>query len=198
MAMKSMAWVSTLLDRWRNFLERLPNHPQVQTLLAWWKTLSLREKRLISLLGAITLAVLVFWPILAFFSHQSQVSRTLEAKHIELTQARRLAQELDQLTQAPNSGPAIPGGTPTQFLENLAQRLGAFDRLQITPLAMGTPNGPLEVRLEELSLDEMAFFLFSVQDANAPLTLDQVEIHPSLRTAETLRLLLRVKPKGGP
>ncbi|MBI3994074.1 MAG: type II secretion system protein M [Candidatus Lambdaproteobacteria bacterium] len=155
-------------------------------------TLTSREKLLLLVL-AVVLACGMFvlaWQRIA--EYRLDVRREVERQERLLRQVRVAAQQLDAARQRP----ASPLGRASLLgqLEQLATRLSLRDSLQLNQIAQtGSPNVEgVEVRLDNLSLDDLVAFVHAIEHSEPMLLIDRLEVSPNFRSRELLRLTARV------
>jgi type II secretory pathway component PulM len=155
-------------------------------------TLTSREKLLLLLLATVLVvgALALGWQRIA--EYRLDVQREMAGQERLLRQVRQTAQQIDELQRRPASplGRASLLGT----LEQLATRLSLRDSLQLNQIAQtGSPNVEgVEVRLDNLTLDELVAFVHAVEHSEPMLLIDRMEVSPNFRSKELLRLTARV------
>ena len=154
--------------------------------------LSRREKLLLA-----ALAILVVVAGLLFVSSRVNAYRgSLERRIFEaqtlLTRVVTISEQLSSQEAAPRKGG--PRLSLIGHLEQLAERAAVKNRLQLNRIPQEKTKGleGLEVKLDELTLDEMIAFIYSVENSDPVLVLDQLDISPSFRARDLLRVTLRV------
>jgi hypothetical protein len=124
--------------------------------------------------------------------YEEQIRSRVEAAGAALRQVRAAREEIDKLQRAPRI-PALQQPL-LAYLEQLAKRRGLSDRLQLNgvPQDRGKNLEAVEVKLDALALDELMGFVYDVENGEAALGIDQLEMTPSFRSRDLIRLTLRV------
>ena len=154
--------------------------------------LSRREKLLLA-----ALAILVGVAGLLFVStrvntYRSDLERRIFEARTLLTRVVTISEKLSRQEAAPRKGG--PRRSLIGHLEQLAERAAVKNRLQLNRIPQEKTKGleGLEVKLDELTLDEMVSFIYSVENSDPVLVLDQLDISPSFRARDLLRVTMRV------
>ena len=156
-------------------------------------TLSDREKWLIGALGAVLVIVISLWGLRSLGDYQHNLAEKLESDQDTLTQLRVLDADA-----ARNGGQRPVNRSLAATMEDLLSRTGLRDRIQLNPVSQ-TGGGKLqamEVKAEQLTLDEMVRLVYSMESPDVPIQIEQFEIGPSFRDKELLRLTVRVLGQG--
>ena len=156
-------------------------------------TLSDREKLLLGALGAVLLLVLAVWGLRSLGAYQRDLAAKLESDRDTLMQLRAL----DAETARTGAQRAV-GRSLAATMEDLLSRTGLRDRIQLNPVSQ-TGGGKLqamEVKAEQLTLDEMVRLVYTMESPDVPIQIEQFEIGPSFRDKELLRLTVRVLGQG--
>ncbi len=88
----------------------------------------------------------------------------------------------------------VRSGSLIAYVEQFAERIGVKDRVQLNLLpreANGDLQG-LDVKVDRLTLDELVQLLYTLEDAEQRLVIDQLELSPSFRDKQLLRLSMRI------
>lgn len=154
--------------------------------------LSQRERLLIALLGAVLLLGTAVVAIRAVRDYEAGMEADIEAARTALKQVAQLSEEMSRLRAAPRAEPLRQ--PLLGHLERLSRQSGLGDRLQLNliPQERGSTVEAVEVKLDNLTLDEMVGFVHTLESARPPLVIDQFEVTPSFRTRDLLRVTLRV------
>ena len=157
--------------------------------------LSSREKLLLIVLALTAAGALLYFGVSALGTYERSQARQIARKQTLLGRATALQASLAQLrVRRPGNKRR---GTLIGLMENLAERNGLKDRIRLNRVPIDKARGleGIDVRLDQLALDEMAAFVHSVENARPTLVVDQLEITSSFRSTELLRLSLRVLAK---
>lgn len=157
--------------------------------------LSAREKLLLVVLALTVAGALLFFGFSALGDYERSLARQIARKQVLLSRATTLKAGLSQLrVRGPRSKRK---GTLIGLMENLAERNGLKDRIRLNRVPIDRARGleAIDVRLDQLALDEMVAFVHSVENARPILVVDQLEITSSFRSTDLLRLSLRVLAK---
>jgi hypothetical protein len=156
--------------------------------------LSTREKLLIGLLVALLLGLGMFLGVRGATARLAELRSRVTVQEAMLQKAAAVTGELRRLQQ-PDAAKRTPRTRSLiGYVEQLADRAGVRDRVQLNLIAQETRSGlqGLDIKVEQLSLDEMVHFLYSLEDADYRLVIDQLEVGPSFRDKALLRLSMRV------
>jgi len=156
--------------------------------------LSTREKLLIGLLVALLLGLGLFLGVRSVTGRLAELRSRLVVQEAMLQKAAALTAELQRLQQPEPARRTPRTRSLIGYVEQLADRAGVRDRVQLNLIAQESRSGlqGLDIKVERLSLDEMVHFLYSLEDADYRLVIDQLELSPSFRDKDLLRLSLRV------
>ena len=158
--------------------------------------LSARERRLLALLAVVAVAGLLFLAVQGLVSYRADLARRLEVAQRGLAHVQLLVAEEERVARG---GRQAPLGRPLQgLLEDFATQLQVQDRLQMAalPQAAGSTVQSVDMKLDRLTLDETVSLVYMIENADIPLVLDQVELSPSFKDKDLLRLSLRVLAQG--
>jgi Type II secretion system (T2SS), protein M len=156
--------------------------------------LSNREKALIGVLVALLLALGVYLGARGMSGHLSQLRSRVRVQEALLQKAAAMTGELARLQQPATARRATRGGSPIGYVEQLADRAGLRDRIQLNLLPQDSKSGlqGLDIKVERMTLDELVQLLYSLEDSDYRLVIDQIELSPSFRDKTLLRLSMRV------
>ncbi|MFI5399668.1 MAG: type II secretion system protein GspM [SAR324 cluster bacterium] len=158
------------------------------------ESLSERERLLLAALAAVLAAAAALWGLQALGGYQHALAAQLDSDRATLNELRALDAELErsggQRLQAPRSLAAT--------LEDLLSRTGMRDRIQLNPVTQsGTDRiQAMEVKAEQLTLDEMVRLVYVMESPDLPVSIEQFEVGPSFRDKEMLRVTMRVLGPG--
>jgi hypothetical protein len=154
--------------------------------------LSSREKSLLGLLALVLACVGLFFAAKTISGFENQLRARIESAQGTLQQIRAAREDLDKMRRAPRT-PALQQPL-LAYLEQLARKRSLSDRLQLNgvPQDRGKNLEAVEVKLDALALEELLGFVYDVENGNAALGIDQVELTPSFRSRDLIRLTMRV------
>lgn len=155
--------------------------------------LSKREKLLIAGLAALVVATVFYFLISQIFSYQRDLAQEISRHEFLLNKARVLAASLGPAA-APRSAPQNANRSLIGYLERVAAQQGLKERVQLNRVPIDKAKGVegIDVKLNELSLDDVVRFIYEIENSRPPLVIDQLEITESFRTKKKLRLNVRV------
>jgi hypothetical protein len=154
-------------------------------------TLSEREKVLLIALGATLLLLLGVWGLRGLAGVQRDLAEQLDSERETLSQLQTLDAQADR-----SGGPRQAGRSLAATMEDLLSRTGMRDRIQLNPVTQTGKTQAMEVKAEQLTLDEMVRLVYSIDNPDVPVQVDQLEVGPSFRDKELLRVSLRVVGQG--
>jgi hypothetical protein len=156
-------------------------------------TLSEREKGLLIALGAVLLLLAGLWGMRVLGGYQRDLVAKLEADQETLTQLRVLSADVER-----PGGQGTGGRSLAATLEDLLSRTGLRDRIQLNPVtqASGGRVQSMEIKAEQLTLDEMVRLVYTMEGPDVPLLIEQFDIGPSFRDKDLLRVTIRVLGQG--
>jgi len=155
-------------------------------------TLSTREKLLVALLGLSLLGIGLFYGLRSLGGRQEALQGAIAVRTAFLQEARMLQSELARANSS------RPQGARTKsligYVEQLATRIRMKDRIQLNLIAKDSQSGlqGLNIKIDQLTLDELVELIHALENASLPLIIQQMELGPSFRDKELLRLTLRV------
>lgn len=153
--------------------------------------LSLRERLLVGALGSLLVlaALLAAWRVLA--AYPRDLAARVKSIQDNIAELRQLGPEALRT-------PALGSHTLAATLEELLTRTGMRDRVQLNPVTQeGAGRAQaMEVKAEQLTLDETVRLVYIMESPDAPIAIDQFEVAPSFRDKELLRVSLRVVGRG--
>lgn len=155
-------------------------------------SLTTREKLLIGLLVMSMAGVGLFYGVRTLGKGQRAFRDAIAVRTAYLIEARVLQADLAQ------AGRSRTVKTRTRsligYVETLAARIQLKDRIQLNLIARDSRSGlqGLNVKVDRLNLDEMLGLVHALENAELPLIVQQMELGPSFRNKELLRLSMRV------
>jgi hypothetical protein len=156
-------------------------------------TIGPREKMLLALLGAVLVLAAGLWGLRQAVEFQRDLVARLETNRANLTELRALDGELEKL-----GGARLGSRTLASTLEDLMTRAGLRDRVQLNPVTQSASGKvqAMEIKAEQLTLDEMVRLVYMLEGPDVPVVVDQLEVGPSFRDKELLRVSIRVLGQG--
>lgn len=152
-------------------------------------TIGPREKMLLALLGALLVLAAALWALQQAVGYQRDLAARLATSRANLTELRTLDGELEKL-----GGVKLGPRTLASTLEDLMGRAGLRDRVQLNPVTQSASGRvqAMEIKAEQLTLDEMVRLVYMLEGPDVPVVVDQLEVGPSFRDKELLRVTVRV------
>ncbi|MBI4084188.1 MAG: type II secretion system protein M [Candidatus Lambdaproteobacteria bacterium] len=154
--------------------------------------LSDREKVLLLVLALVLAGAGLYLGGKVVWRYEEQLAAEADRLERAARQAAALEAELTRLQGRPE---AQAGGQPLiSTLERLAGQVALKERVQLTALPGGAQRAfeGVEVRANDLNLDELVQFIHAIENAEPRLVVDAMEITPAFRSKTLLRLQLRV------
>jgi hypothetical protein len=154
--------------------------------------LTQREKRLIFALAALLAVVAVFALVRGLVGFQRGLAEQLDVERRMLAQVQALDGELAQLERSKRTRGLE--GSLIGYMEQLADRAGLKSRVQLNPITQNTAARiqAIDLKADQITLDEMVKLMYTIENAEFILVIDQVEISPSFKEKDLLRVSLRV------
>jgi hypothetical protein len=154
--------------------------------------LSAREKLLIALLAVLLVGSGLFFGMRSLFAYQQSLAAQYRVKAGQLERVQAIKTELARLRQPVRSAGRVR--SLVSFVEQLASAINLKDRIQLNMLPDDNVSGlqRVDVKIDTLTLDESVGLVYTLENAENPVIIDQLEITPSFRDKELLRLTLRV------
>jgi len=163
------------------------------------KTIALneREKLLLKVLAGVLAVALPLIIGGSLWRYQNRLAAEVETSRRLLTEAMTLDAELARMDRSRGS-PAAAGGSLIGYLEQLADRAGVKQRVQLNPVSQNQPGRAqsVDVRLDTATLDEMVRLIYAIENAEVNLAIEQVEVAPSFKEKDLLRVSVRVIGAG--
>lgn len=160
--------------------------------LAYWNQLSQRERLLISALGALLVLLGLWAGLRGMVKWQDGIAEQLETDRRTLIQVQAMDAELARLERAKRTRGFE--GSLIGYMEQLTDRAGLKSRVQLNPITQtsGTRVQAIDLKIDQMTLDEMQRLLYTIENAEFILVVDQVDISPSFKEKDLLRVSLRV------
>lgn len=154
--------------------------------------LSTREKALLVLLALVLAGAGAFYGLRALATHEQGLALELRRQQETLREAQALRREVARLERRPTA--RVLERPLIGHVEELAGRVGLGERIQLNVLPEQTLSGMqgVELRLDQLTLDELVQLLHTVENSEPALVIDQMELAPSFREQDLLRVNMRV------
>ncbi len=155
-------------------------------------TLSTREKQLIGVLVIILVLGVLFLGTQRISAFNASVDRRIAQQSAMLEQASVLSARLNRLSRDDRAN--VPRASLIGHLEQLAGRTGLQSRVQLNPQTVtgGDNLEAADIRVDDLTLDELVQFVYLIEDSRPQVVIDRVDISPTFRGKHLLRLNLRV------
>lgn len=156
--------------------------------------LSTREKALIGVLVALLVGLGVYMGVGGVREHLRQLENGVAVRESMLTKATALVGEVERMQKVAAPRRAARSGSLIATVEQMADRIGVKDRIQLNLIPRESSTGlqALDIKVAQLTLDEMVNFLYTLEDSDERLVIDQFELSPSFRNKDRLRLSMRV------
>ncbi len=152
--------------------------------------LSARERRLVALMVALLVAGLGYLIVHGLIGYRADLARQLEAQRRTLALVQGLDQDLGRLQ------PAAAGRVKPlpATLDDMVSQSNLRDRAQLTPItqAPGSKVQSADLRMDQMTLDETMNLLYRIENEDPPLVIDQINLSPSFKAKDLLRVSLRV------
>ena len=156
--------------------------------------LSAREKLLIGLLAALLLGFGLYAGVRSLHGNLVELRGRLLVREALLQKAAAVTGELARLQQPSTRRQPVRPRSLIGYVEQLADKVGVRDRIQLNLIPQESKSGlqGLDLKVERLSLDEMVNLLYTLEDSEYRLIIDQLDLSPSFRDKDLLRLSMRV------
>ena len=154
--------------------------------------LSRRDKMLILGLGVFIALLLVYFIADQLGGYRAGIEKKIGQHTAMLNKVKVLAAELGSSREIQrNPGKII---SLIGHIEQLADKNALKERLQLNRVPLDKSKGVegVDIKLDQLNLDQIVSFLFLLENSKPQLVIDQLEIDPSFRQKDHLRLSLRV------
>lgn len=155
--------------------------------------LSQREKYLVLLLGVLVALTVAYFALSAILGYGDDLGRKIQRREALLSRARVLTATVSRSTGRSRSKKKL-NGSLIGYAEQLAGQNNLKDRIQLNRVPMDKSRGieAIDIKLDQLSLDEAVGFIHTIENSKPALVVDQMEITTSFRSKELLRIRLRV------
>lgn len=155
--------------------------------------LSRREKLLVGILAGLAALTILYFLVAQMRGWEQQLQKDISRQQFLLDKARILAAGLEKTAAKPRSRNK-PKRSLIGYIERLAAQNALKDRVQLNRVAIDKSKGVegIDIKLNNLTLDEMVKFLYEIENSKPPLVVDKVDISQSFRAKKKLRLTLRV------
>jgi hypothetical protein len=141
---------------------------------------------------ALSVGALVYFVVSGLKGYEERLSQEVARKEALLTKVTLISESLAQY----NGRPAARGRRKPLigYIEQLAARNGLKDRIQLNLVPTDKARGveAINIKLDNLSLDDMVSFIHAIENSKPVLVVDQMEITNSFRSQDQLRLSIRV------
>ena len=154
--------------------------------------LSAREKLLIALLAVFLVSTGVFYGVRDMLAYEQGITRQIRVRETALQKVATLKGEIASM-QRPKRR-AVRTRSLIGYVEQLAATIHLKDRIQLNLIPQDPNSGfqRIDVKVDNLTLDEMLNLVYTFENADLTLIIGQVEISPAFRDKELLRLSMRV------
>jgi len=154
--------------------------------------LTQRERLLIGALAALLAVLAVLGALRGLAGFQRGLAEEVDGARHQFAQALALDLELTQIERAKNAKGLE--GSLIGYMEQLADRAGLKARVQLNPIgqAGAARVQAIDVKADQVTLDELLRLMYTIENAEYILVVDQVEISPSFKEKDLLRVSLRV------
>jgi hypothetical protein len=154
--------------------------------------LTRREKLLLAVLALLGMAIGMVMGLRGLAKYQQELAAKLDAAQRTLRQVQAYDVELARIERSKRTRGL--DGSLTGYMEQLADRAGVKTRVQLNPItqAAGAKTQVIDVRVDQLTLDETLRFLYTIENAELILVIDQLELSRSFKEKDLLRVSLRV------
>jgi hypothetical protein len=155
--------------------------------------LSSREKLLILLLAVLAVGAIVYYALSSLVDYEDKLSRNILRREATLTKAKVLKASLTGANGRSTRAGTLRGSL-IGHIEQLAARNALKDRIRLNRVPVDKSRGvqAVDIKLDQLSLDETVGFIHAIEHSRPVLVVDQMEITSSFRSKQLLRLSLRV------
>jgi hypothetical protein len=134
---------------------------------------------------ALSVGALVYFVVSGLKGYEERLSQEVARKEALLTKVTLIS---ESLAARGRRKPLIG------YIEQLAARNGLKDRIQLNLVPTDKARGveAINIKLDNLSLDDMVSFIHAIENSKPVLVVDQMEITNSFRSQDQLRLSIRV------
>ncbi len=156
-------------------------------------TLSTREKILLLVFAVLAAGTVIYFLGVALQSRNSDLDRKIRRQQALLAKITTLNTQLDRVKK---SRPRANVRRPPLIghIEQLAARVTLKDRIQLNQVPRERTKGMqgIDIKLDNLTLDEMMEFIYVLENSGFGIVVDQLDITWSFRSKKLLRLSMRV------
>lgn len=134
----------------------------------------------------------LFYGVRGFREMGEELQNRISTQESYLHRAKAIMGELEKLERLPKR--RVRSRSLIGFVEQLANKINLKDRIQLNLIPKDNRSGlqGLNIKVDELTLDEMMGLIYALESAEMPLMIQQFELKPSFRNRDLLRLTLRV------
>lgn len=134
----------------------------------------------------------LFYGVRGFREMGEELQNRISTQESYLHRAKAIMEELEKLERLPKR--RVRSRSLIGFVEQLANKINLKDRIQLNLISKDNRSGlqGLNIKVDELTLDEMMDLIYALESAEMPLMIQQFEMKPSFRNRDLLRLTLRV------
>lgn len=156
--------------------------------------LSTREKLLIALLAAMLMGLGVYLGVQNLHDRLVELRSRTELRTALLQKGLQVRAELQRLQRAGTQRHTVHTRSLISYVEQLADGVGLRDRIQLNAIPQDSNSDVqgVDLKVDRMTLDEMVSLLYSLEDADYRLIVDQLDLSPSFRDKDLLRLSVRV------
>ncbi len=154
---------------------------------------SRREKLLLLLLAALVAGALLYYALAGLLGYEGRLDQQILRKQALLAKARTLTARLGQFSGR-SAAARKRKGSLIGHIEQLAARNALKDRIRLNRVPLDKSKGleAIDVKVDRLALDELVGFIYAIENSQPILVVDQMEITPSIRAKDLMRLSARV------
>jgi len=158
--------------------------------------LSTREKTLIGVLAVLLVVLGLYFGVRAIGGRMEQLEDDIRQQSALLKRAEAIQAELSKQQPARNPTRKAPVSL-IGYVEQLSTKINLKGRVQLNLVERRLGQGiqGLDLKADELTVDEIVSLVYTLENADNPLVIDQMELTPSFRTKDLLRVNMRVLAK---
>ena len=148
---------------------------------------------LLLLLATMVAAGLLYYALTGLLGYEDRLEQQILRKQALLVKARTITASLAQFSGRPAAARKRKGSL-IGHIEQLAARNALKDRIRLNRVPMDKSKGleAIDIKVDRLALDELVGFIYTIENSQPILAVDQMEITPSIRAKDLLRLSARV------
>lgn len=138
------------------------------------------------------IGIALFYGMRGFREMDEELRNRISIQESYLNRAIAIGGELEKLERLPKR--RVRSRSLIGFVEQLGNNINLKDRIQLNLIPKDKRSGlqGLNIKVNNLTLDEMFNLIFALESAEMPLMIQQFELNPSFRDRDLLRLSLRV------